>query len=250
MSELYENSTQNPRKNISILIDSDNASPHNIKSIINEISKLGDIIINRAYGNWSKPNLSSWIPKLNENNIEPIMQLDCNSLGKNSSDMAIVIDAMDNLYTKNIDILVLVTSDSDFKSIAIRYRTSGKKVIGIGENKTPISFQLACNTFLFTENINQEYYCNEREILRNKNKIDKDLIVKLTTAIINSQNEDGWANIARVGNFLSSKYSLSSTNYGYAKLIDLIKSIERFEVMYETNTLVLVKVKRAYKFKL
>lgn len=231
-------------KKIAVLIDSDNAQHSKIKSILDEISVHGHIVIKRAYGDWSSENLKNWKKSLNELAIQPIQQF-AYTTGKNSTDASMIIDAMDLLYSDKFDAFVLVSSDSDFTKLASRLRESEIFVFGVGEKKTPISFRNACDDFIFTENLEMKIAVAknspqqdsvkssskpkhlENKSIEKTSGNEKELISILTKAWVEYQDEDGWANVAPVGNFVKRlKPDFDPRSYGVTKLPEIIETLK------------------------
>ncbi|MBK7629878.1 MAG: NYN domain-containing protein [Ignavibacteriales bacterium] len=225
---------------LAVLVDGDNIPSANVKEMMEEIAKYGNPTIKRIYGDWTKPSLSKWKNVLLENAITPIQQYGYTA-GKNSTDSAMIIDAMDILYSQKVDGFCLVSSDSDFTRLATRLREAGMKVIGIGEKKTPVPFIVACDKFIYIEILNSEE--SESEIAKNKpavkNEVDKitPKVIKLISSTISDlADDDGWAFLGDVGNLLQKKQpNFDSRNYGFQKLTPLIKSINKFEIENRDN---------------
>jgi uncharacterized protein (TIGR00288 family) len=225
---------------LALLIDCDNASAAAIEGILSELAKFGVITIRRAYGNWKNQNLRGWEEKLHPHAIVPIQQFQYTS-GKNATDAAMIIDAMDLLYSQRVDGFALVTSDSDFTPLVMRILANGIKVYGFGEKKTPMPFVNACSQFIFTENLEdteeeeEEKGATESRPRRRRRLPEKelrrnnDLVQLLSKAVELSANDDGWANLGKVGNYISNNSSFSPVNYGYSKLSDLLKAVGLFE---------------------
>jgi len=228
-------------KKIAVLIDADNAQKAKIKLVIEEISAHGHIVVKRAYGDWSSEYLKNWKQSLNELAIQPIQQF-AYTTGKNSTDTAMIIDAMDLLYSGKFDAFALISSDSDFTKLASRLRESEKYVFGVGEKKTPISFRNACDDFIYTENLSDIVLSNDQsEKLNKKSKVhtestietdnDKEVISLLYKAWEKHQDEDGWANVSSAGSFIKrTKPDFDPKNYNASKLPEIIK---RFDKHYE-----------------
>lgn len=210
---------------IAVLIDADNIPYKSIKGILEEVTRYGTPTIKRIYGDWTNQRLSGWKPLLLENAISPIQQYGYTT-GKNATDSALIIDAMDMLYTKQIDGFCLVSSDSDFTRLATRLREAGKWVLGVGERKTPSPFIVACDKFVYIEVIDEN---NKANLLRGQ---DKDDLVRLISSSINDSADDsGYAFLADVGNSMMRKQpDFDPRNYGYFKLTPLLKDLEEFEV--------------------
>lgn len=215
---------------IVVLIDADNAQSLKVKAIMDEISTRGRILVKRAYGDWSSNYLNQWKDKLNELAIEPIQQL-AYTKGKNSTDIAMVIDAMDLLYSEKFDVFTLVSSDSDFTKLASRLKESGVFVFGVGESKTPGSFRNVCDDFILTENLDAEEETGSESAQSNT---IEELIPFLRKGWQQYQHDDGWAYISDAGNFLKrAKSDFDPRSYGFNKLTGIIKSLNEFEIKYE-----------------
>ncbi len=222
-----------PPKSIAVLIDADNTQLSKLDQLLAEISTRGRIVVKRAYGNWRKDLLNHWESALGRLAIKAEQQFDYVS-GKNATDMALVIDAMDLLAARLYDMFVIVSSDSDFTPLAIKLRESGAEVIGVGNGQTSQSFRNACDDFLFLENLGgdsrrgrpDDRMFEEREMAHVHDLLER--------AWENYQDEDGWANAAPVGNYLKRAMpDFDARSYGFAKLSDLIKS---FPGRYATKT--------------
>ena len=239
--------------NIAVLIDGDNIPSAHVKEMMEEIAKYGNPTIKRIYGDWTSPHLSKWKNLLLQNAITPIQQYAYTS-GKNATDSAMIIDAMDILYTEKVNGFCLVSSDSDFTKLATRLREAGMQVIGIGERKTPNPFIVACDKFIYIEIIRKQ---TEKKESVNPKENTKDSIDKITpkviklisTTISDLSDEDGWAFLGDVGSLLLKKQpNFDSRNYGFEKLTPLIKSMGKFELEQREspkskNKLVFVKNK-------
>lgn len=223
---------------IAVLIDADNVSDKYIKYIFDEISNLGMPTYKRIYGDWTKPQLASWKTVLLNYSITPIQQYSYTT-GKNATDAALIIDAMDILYSNNVDSFCIVSSDSDFTRLATRLREAGMYVVGMGEKKTPTPFISACEKFKYLEVIASEP--GDTEVLHENNGKHehqkegmtnrKELIQSLKTIITESSDEDGWANLGEVGSRLNNRYpDFDTRNYGHSKLRPLILSLNQFEI--------------------
>ncbi len=228
---------QNDKK-IAVLIDADNVSDKYIKFIFDEISNHGSPTFKRIYGDWTKPQLASWKSVLLNYSIIPIQQYSYTT-SKNSTDAALIIDAMDILYSGNVDGFCIVSSDSDFTRLAARLREAGMFVIGMGEKKTPSPFISACEKFKYLEvlastlnNSEESNGANEKQETLKEGMADKkELINTLKVIITETSDEDGWAFLGEVGNRLSKRYpDFDTRNYGYAKLTPFLKSLKEFEI--------------------
>ena len=224
---------------LAVLIDADNVPYSNVKGVMEEIAKYGTPTFKRIYGDWTKPTVSGWKNVLLENAITPIQQYSYTS-GKNSSDSALIIDAMDILYSGKVDGFCIISSDSDFTRLATRLREAGMKVFGIGQKKTPNPFIVACDKFIYMEIIPMadEPETNETKPKEIKpkpkatvDKIGKETIKLIRTTINDIADENGWAFLGDVGNLLLKKHpNFDPRNFGFLKLTPLIKSLPQFEI--------------------
>jgi uncharacterized protein (TIGR00288 family) len=237
------------QSNIAMFIDCDNISSKYTQDIFDDLSQYGDINIRKAYGNWKDPKLKGWEDILQDFNIQPIQQF-AYTQNKNASDIAIVIDIMDALYTRNVDAIALLTSDSDFTPIVTRVLAEGKSVYGYGESKTPKALVNACSRFIFIEKfkvINSEVVDDVKNSYQGDDydvRKDKKLKRFLIQAVEQTSEEDDWADLKKVGLYISRNSSFSPINYGFKKLGALIKYINIFEIQYTNNNLtMLVRVK-------
>lgn len=233
----------NPKSELkfAVLIDADNVPYANVKEMFEEIAKYGTPTFKRIYADWTKPTVSGWKNVLLENAITPIQQYSYTS-GKNSSDSALIIDAMDILYTGEVDGFCIVSSDSDFTRLATRLREAGKKVIGIGEKKTLTPFITACDKFIYIEILKK----NEAETdgtakkssqttkSNNTNaisKVDPKIIKLFRDSISDLEDENGWAFLGELGNLMLKKRpDFDPRNYGFNKMLPFIKSLNKFEI--------------------
>lgn len=222
------------RKRIALLIDCDNVSHNAIEGVLEELAKYGMVNVRHAHGDWNSPALSGWIEKLHPFAIRPMQQF-AYTKGKNATDAAMIIDAMDLLYSNSVDAFALMTSDSDFTPLVLRILESGLPVYGFGEKKTPKPFVDACSPFIYTENLaeaQEEKTVPKEHQPEKKSKKDlrgdTSLVRLLRTAADQTSEDDGWSNLGRVGQYISNNSSFSSVNYGYKKLGDLIKATELF----------------------
>lgn len=225
---------------LAVLIDADNVPYANVKEMLDEIAKYGNPTIKRIYADWTKPTVSGWKNVLLENAITPIQQYSYTS-GKNSSDSALIIDAMDLLYSKKVEGFCIVSSDSDFTRLATRLREAGMFVIGMGERKTPKPFITACDKFIYIEILKKESSSKSKGNLDNKKtnkansteeyKIDNELIDLIKESIEEISDDNGWAFLGTLGNYiLKKKTDFDPRNYGFQKLFPLIKKIGQFEI--------------------
>lgn len=224
---------------LAVLIDADNVPFKHVKEMLEEISKTGTPTVKRIYGDWTKPNLAGWKTVLLENAITPIQQYSY-TVGKNSSDSAMIIDAMDILYSEKVSGFCIVSSDSDFTRLATRIREEGKLVIGIGEKKTPKPFIAACNKFIYLEILDSDSEEPETKdvnvpVVRKKDKAIDKVDRKTVNFIVNSvddlADDSGWTFLGSLGSLLNKKKpDFDPRNYGFNKLYELIKYINRFEI--------------------
>lgn len=247
---------------LAVLIDADNVPYANVKEMLEELAKNGTLTIKRIYADWTKRTVTGWKGVLLENAITPIQQYSY-TRGKNSSDSALIIDAMDILYSEKVDGFCIVSSDSDFTRLATRLREAGMKVIGMGEKKTPQPFITACEKFIYLEILKQPSVPEKSVPLKsgkqaqtkvNKqsgnvplNKVDNELIKLLTGSVVDLADENGWTFLGELGNLLlKRKPDFDPRNYGFAKLLPLMKSTNRFEIEQKdkgNNRHIYVKVK-------
>ncbi|MEZ4968149.1 MAG: NYN domain-containing protein [Flavobacteriaceae bacterium] len=228
--------------NLAVLIDGDNIPSAYVKEMMEEIAKYGNPTIKRIYGDWTNPKLSKWKNLLLENAIIPIQQY-AYTTGKNATDSAMIIDAMDILYSNKVSGFCIVSSDSDFTRLATRLREAGMKVIGIGEKKTPNPFIVACDKFIYIEilkNQSEESSLEATDTSKGKkdnvDKITPKEIKLIASTISDLADEDGWAFLGDVGSLLQKKQpNFDSRNYGFQKLTPLIKSIKNFEIDQREN---------------
>lgn len=230
---------------LAVLIDADNIPHSNVRGMLEEIAKYGTPTFKRIYGDWTIPTVAGWKSVLLENAITPVQQYSY-TRGKNSTDSAMIIDAMDILYSGKVDGFCLVSSDSDFTRLATRLREAGMKVIGIGEKKTPAPFIVACDKFIYIEIINTTATVAEPAIVkkkpgkpsRSKQKNEENetqvQIRKarrlIASSITDLADENGWAYLGDVGNLILKKQpDFDSRNFGFAKLTPLIRSLD-FEI--------------------
>lgn len=235
--------------NLAVLIDGDNISSNYIEEMMEEITKYGNPTIKRIYGDWTSPNLVKWKNLLLENAIIPIQQY-AYTRGKNATDSAMIIDAMDILYSGKVNGFCLVSSDSDFTRLATRLREAGMQVIGIGEKKTPNPFIVACDRFIYIEILKKR----TEEKVENKessaDKISKKEINLIMSSINDLSDDDGWAFLGDVGSLIQKKRpNFDSRNFGFDKLTPLIKSIGKFEIERRENQrnkhkLIYVRIKK------
>ena len=224
-----------------VLIDADNVPYANVKEMFEEIAKYGTPTFKRIYADWTKPTVSGWKNVLLENAITPIQQYSYSS-GKNSSDSALIIDAMDILYTGKVDGFCIVSSDSDFTRLATRLREAGMKVIGIGQKKTLNPFITACYKFIYIEILKKDKHVSSEA---NKgpaanvplvnanplNKIGPEIITMIADSVDDLADENGWAFLGELGILIIKKQpDFDPRNYGYAKMLPLIRSLNKYDI--------------------
>ncbi len=240
-------------KRLAVLIDADNVPRGTLKGIMEEIALYGTPTIKRIYGDWTSPNISGWKAALLENAVVPIQQYSYTT-GKNSTDSAMIIDAMDILYTERVDGFVLVSSDSDFTRLAIRLREAGMTVIGIGEKKTPGPFIVACDKFIYIEVIRQhaaelsappeaeDTAGSEKKKSRSKGDRRTDNVEKMIAESVAdlcslTSDDGGYVFMGELGNLILKKQpDFDCRNYGFKSLSAMIKSMDRFEVEFRPTT--------------
>ena len=245
---------------LAVLIDADNIPSSGIKGMLEELAKYGTPTFKRIYADWTKPHVSNWKGVLLENGITPVQQYSYTQ-GKNSSDSALIIDAMDILYTGRVDGFCIVSSDSDFTRLATRLREAGMKVFGIGEKKTPVPFISACDKFIYLEILKknnqkaqqQQQSRGPRKSAPRKEqpaglppapepvpdhaedepvqRVDRELIKLVAESVNDLADESGWAALGNLGNLILKKQpDFDPRNYGFSKLLSLLKSISEIEI--------------------
>lgn len=228
----------NKELRLAVLIDADNVPSNNLKEMMEEIAKYGTPTFKRIYADWTKPHVTRWKNLLLENAISPVQQYSYTT-GKNATDSAMIIDAMDILYTGRVDGFCIISSDSDFTRLALRLREAGMKVIGMGEHKTPAPFIAACDKFIYVEILKSE----DEEVVKDEvgedgkpekpaiQEIDKKLIKKISSSVTDLADETGWVFLGELGNLILKKQpDFDPRNYGYKKLVLLIKSLGMFDI--------------------
>jgi hypothetical protein len=223
---------------LAVLIDADNAQPSTVEGLLAEIAKYGTANVKRIYGNWTDERLKGWKATLLEHSIQPMQQF-AYTTGKNATDSAMIIDAMDLLYTDNFDGFCIVSSDSDFTRLASRLRESGLVVYGFGEKKTPKPFVAACDKFIYTEVLRAKEEEAGPSKSRSSDDLKKDkghLANLFRNAIDAYSDDDGWAQLGVVGsNIAKQAPEFDPRNYGYRKLKDLVKAMGLYELREETE---------------
>lgn len=247
---------------IALLIDADNATAARIEVILSELSGFGGTSIRRAYGNWTKPELRGWVAVLHEHGIRPVQQFDP-SKGKNASDIALAVDAVEILHTQRPDAFALVSSDADFTPLVMHLREHGVAVYGFGDAKTPGPFQSACSRFLVLNRLAERSEGEDEEddgtgdgtgsagggraplrVSPEQLRSDRKLVSLLRRAVESAADESGWALVGSVGNHISNQSSFDPRNYGYAKLSRLLEATGLFDVRDEGLTTVAVRDKQ------
>ncbi|MBF2821306.1 NYN domain-containing protein [Pseudomonas aeruginosa] len=238
-------------KRIALLIDCDNVSHTAIDGVLAELAKHGMVNIRHAHGDWKSDHLSNWREKLHPCAIRPMQQM-AYTKGKNATDIAMIIDAMDLLYSKSIHAFALMTSDSDFTPLVLRIHEAGLPVYGFGENKTPKAFIDACFEFIYIENLtmvdNEKSTVEGQKTTERKTRAgfpdDLKLVNILRNAVEKTADDDGWSHMSRVVNYIRNNSSISSVNYGYRSLSELIKASGLFEFdMRHKNTAMYIRSK-------
>jgi uncharacterized LabA/DUF88 family protein len=217
---------------LAVLIDADNAQPMMVDGLMAEIANYGVASVKRAYGDWTTSRLKGWKETLLEHSIQPMQQF-AYTKGKNATDSAMIIDAMDLLYTSNFNGFCIVSSDSDFTKLASRIRESGLLVYGFGEQKTPSAFVSACDKFIYTEVLRAKTDDSEAiaKKLSRELKQDTKLVNLLRNAVDASSDENGWAHLAPVGSHIAKQApEFDPRNYGYGKLGELVSAIKLFDI--------------------
>ena len=251
---------------IAVLIDADNAPASKIGAILSQVAKSGNAHVRRAYGNWKSPHMKGWEAKLQEFAIAPMQQF-AYTKGKNASDIAMVIDAMDLLHAGVADGFAIVSSDADFTPLVMRLRQSGAEVLGFGAQKAPDAFQNACSSFHFLEVLREDDDDEDTDVedtdtetapdapeattKRPRKRLDgaelrrdNRLVRMLRTAVDEAADDDGWAQLSRVSDQIRNQSSFEPSNYGYAKLSSLVEAIDLFEVQREQKHVLLKRKRR------
>ena len=224
---------------LAVLIDADNANSSIIEGLLGEVAKIGVASVKRIYGDWTTPNLQPWKATLLEFSIQPIQQFRYTT-GKNATDSAMIIDAMDLLYTGHFSGFCLVSSDSDFTRLAARIRESGRQVFGFGERKTPRAFVSACDRFIYTDVLVKPKEEVQEQGLKPLSikalRCDSHLVNLIRSAIEAASDEGGWAQLSPVGTYINKTANdFDARNYGFQKLSELIKAIGLFEIKRKEN---------------
>lgn len=230
--------TDDQNASLAVLIDADNANPAIVDGLLAEVAKLGVASVKRIYGDWTSTRLTKWKELLLDHSIQPIQQFGYTT-GKNATDSAMIIDAMDLLHTGEYGGFCLVTSDSDFTRLAARLRESGKRVYGFGEKKTPRPMVSACDRFFYTEIFlapadDSDTPTVSKRPTAKELRQDARLVNLLRSAISATSDEDGWASLGAIGSTITKQApDFDPRNYGYGKLSDLVSAIGLFAVARE-----------------
>lgn len=223
-----------PADLLAVLVDADNVPPSRIGAVLTEVARYGTASVKRVYGDWTSTQLTSWKSAASEHVIQPMQQF-ANTSGKNATDSALIIDAMDLLYTRRFQGFCIVSSDSDFTRLASRIREEGVTVYGFGERKTPEAFRNACDRFTYLDVIDEPAGDNTAptpvRVPGPKLRGDTKLVAGLRACVDTGSGEDGWANLSAVGSLMRKQQpDFDSRNWGYAKLSDLVRATELFDV--------------------
>lgn len=229
---VLSNAPMENNKKLAVLIDADNAQPSIVDALLSEVANYGIASVKRIYGDWTSPGLKGWKEVLLDHSIQPMQQF-AYTKGKNATDSAMIIDAMDLLYSDALDGFCIVSSDSDFTKLASRIRESGLSVYGFGEKKTPAPFVAACDKFIYTEVLRTlpDDDDSSNRMSTNELKQDTKLVSSLRKAVEAASDESGWAQLGPVGSHINNQASnFDPRNYGYSKLGELVKATDLFEV--------------------
>jgi uncharacterized protein (TIGR00288 family) len=236
---------------IALLIDCDNVSHEAIEGVLEELAKYGTVNVRHAHGDWNSDSLKGWAAKLHPHAIRPMQQF-AYTKGKNATDSAMIIDAMDLLYSGNVDAFALMTSDSDFTPLVLRILESGLPVYGFGQKKTPQPFVDCCSPFIYIENLmastgDAERAPSSSDVKASRAKLRQDaaLVKLLRTAVEQTADDDGWANLGQVANYISNNAaSFSSVNYGYRRISELIRATDLFKIELRNGTAMYLRDRR------
>jgi uncharacterized protein (TIGR00288 family) len=226
-------------KTVAIFIDADNATCSKITDVIKALEKHGTLSIRRAYGNWKSTTLDPWCNVLHEHAIQPVQQFDLIK-GKNATDIAMTIDVMDTLLNKNVDTYCLMTSDCDFTPLAMRLRSDGKAVIGIGERHAPEPFKSACTLFIYTDELSDK----NNELHQDNQKPETSTERLLKTAIQDSLDSSGWAFISPIGQWMKTHTNFDIKKSGHSNLTALLMTIPSIQIKVNSNGYSMVRLNR------
>jgi hypothetical protein len=222
-----------PSDLLAVLVDADNVPPSRIGAVMTEVARFGTASVKRVYGDWTTPNLAGWKTAASEHVIQPMQQF-ANTKGKNATDSALIIDAMDLLYTRRFQGFCIVSSDSDFTRLASRIREEGVTVYGFGERKTPEAFRNACDQFTYLDVLEEPEVSTTSLVVRVEGpqlRSDTKLIAGLRSSVTTASGEEGWANLSVVGSLMRKQQpDFDPRNWGYAKLSDLVRATTLFAV--------------------
>lgn len=241
------------QRSLAVIIDADNSQPSIIEGLMEEIAKYGVASVKRIYGDWTDTRLKGWKTHLLDYGIQPMQQFGY-TVGKNATDSAMIIDAMDLLYTEKLDGFCIVSSDSDFTRLASRIRESGLSVYGFGEKKTPKAFLAACDKFIYTENLRKDKPGSAAKKRTSKSNPlqDKALQQILKNVVEDTADDSGWSYLTHIRQTLANRHAdFDPRNYGYSKMLDLIEGMKMFEVKrndpFSHDNAVFVRCKRERK---
>lgn len=230
---------------IALFIDADNAPAKKIEFILSELANYGIVNIRKAYGNWTNQNLSGWAEVLHDNAIQPIQQFDLTK-GKNATDMAMTIDCMDIMYSKDVETFCIVSSDCDFTPLVMRLLAEGKSVIGFGERKSASPFVNACSKFLYLND--DKDTCTNKDIVTQTDtaplSCDTKLVNLFRQGIEARSDNNGWAPLMDVIRHINNHTSFDVKNYGFKKAVDLVKAIGLFDVERVKGSQIIIADKR------
>lgn len=222
-----------PSDLLAVLVDADNVPPSRIGAVMTEVARFGTASVKRVYGDWTTPNLAGWKTAASEHVIQPMQQF-ANTKGKNATDSALIIDAMDLLYTRRFQGFCIVSSDSDFTRLASRIREEGVTVYGFGERKTPEAFRNACDQFTYLDVLEEPEASPTASVTRVDGaelRRDKKLIAGLRSSVATASGEEGWAHLSVVGSLMRKQQpDFDPRNWGYAKLSELVRATALFAV--------------------
>jgi uncharacterized protein (TIGR00288 family) len=219
-------------RRLAMLVDADNTSPKHVPEMIEELTRYGALTVRRAYGDWTTNQLAGWKDRLLAHAISPVQQF-AYTTGKNATDSALIIDAMDLLYSRNVDGFVIVSSDSDFTRLATRLKESGMRVYGVGQRKTPKPFVEACDQFLYLENLEAAAVDTDEEPDEDAPSTVGTLESLVIKALNRTAKDDGWSSLGELGSYLmKSQPSFDPRSFGFGKLSDLVASLPYVEVKW------------------
>ena len=235
----------NEDKRFAVLIDADNVSDKYIKYIFDELAKSGIITYKRIYGDWTRPDLGSWKKVLLDYSITPIQQYGYTT-GKNATDSAMIIDAMDILYCDNVEVFCILSSVSDFTRLVSCVRLAGMYVVGMGEKKTPSPFIASCNQFKYLEILGQEENNGKQKDMQDSITPLESVIKAIETIADDISDDDGWSPLSDIGNIISKRFpDFDVRNYGFSKLTPFVSSLKKFDVKsINKNNIKLIYIKK------